>query len=629
MENLGEVIDGLNLFGDENSDSKQLKLEELLLLPELDPAQHAALVHDIDSHLKEGCGEYIQEIGAGDETLTKEEVKRCEKNLELAANENKADISLIHKGKDNKDTAAGYLVRRRFSEDDFIEMRIAVVGNVDAGKSTLLGVLTHGELDNGRGKCRKMIFRHKHEAESGRTSSVAMDILGFDSKGNVTNKPAHDYSLNWVQICSESSKVLTFIDLAGHEKYLKTTVFGFTGHAPHFAMLMIGANMGIVGMTKEHLRLALALNVPVYIVVTKVDMCPPTVLEETMTLLMKILKSPGCRKVPMLVSSEDDVVVCASNFVSERICPIFQVSNVTGQNLDLLRNFLNLLNPRQEPNLDKPCEFQIDDTFNVPGVGTVVSGTVMCGRVGMNDTLLLGPDGHGEFTPVSIKGIHRRRMPTGEARGGQTASLALKKVKRSAIRKGMVLVSPLAEPKAVWEFEAEIRVLHHPTTIGVKYQAMLHCGVVRQTAFIKKMEMENIRTGDKTKAIFRFIKNPEYLHEGVNVVFREGQTKAVGKLIRLIYDEPGGPTSFRSKARMERGERQQKNPNGNHHQRRNRKHRNRDSNKSNNENTNTDNNSNNSNKNNSNSKIENQHNNSGSAAATALIAANSSKTTKD
>jgi len=43
---------------------------------------------------------------------------------------------------------------------------------------------------------------------------------------------------------------LTFIDLAGHEKYLKTTVFGMTGHAPDFAMLMVGSNAGIVGMTK-------------------------------------------------------------------------------------------------------------------------------------------------------------------------------------------------------------------------------------------------------------------------------------------------------------------------------------------------------------------------------------------
>ena len=63
-----------------------------------------------------------------------------------------------------------------------------MVGNVDAGKSTLLGVLTHGELDNGRGYARQKLFRHKHEMESGRTSSVGSDILGFDNEGKVVNK---------------------------------------------------------------------------------------------------------------------------------------------------------------------------------------------------------------------------------------------------------------------------------------------------------------------------------------------------------------------------------------------------------------------------------------------------------
>ena len=63
---------------------------------------------------------------------------------------------------------AQYLVRRRAPERDFTEIRVAVVGNVDAGKSTLLGVLTHGELDNGRGLARMKLFRHKHEMESGR-----------------------------------------------------------------------------------------------------------------------------------------------------------------------------------------------------------------------------------------------------------------------------------------------------------------------------------------------------------------------------------------------------------------------------------------------------------------------------
>ena len=44
--------------------------------------------------------------------------------------------------------------------------------------------------------------------------------------------------------------------------------------------------------------------------------------------------------------------------------------------------------------------------------------------------------------------------------------------KRSQIRKGMVLVDSALNPKSCWEFEGDILVLHHPTTISCKYQAM-------------------------------------------------------------------------------------------------------------------------------------------------------------
>lgn len=66
-------------------------------------------------------------------------------------------------------------------------------------------------------------------------------------------------------------------------------------------------------------------------------------------------------------------------------------------------------------------------------MGTVVSGTCMQGVIRMNDTLLLGPTPLGEFVPVAIRGIHRKRMPVREVRGGQTASFALKKVRRLGI----------------------------------------------------------------------------------------------------------------------------------------------------------------------------------------------------
>lgn len=49
----------------------------------------------------------------------------------------------------------------------------------------MLGVLVKGDLDDGRGRARVSLFRHKHEIDTGRTSSVGMEIMGFDTTGNV------------------------------------------------------------------------------------------------------------------------------------------------------------------------------------------------------------------------------------------------------------------------------------------------------------------------------------------------------------------------------------------------------------------------------------------------------------
>ncbi|KAL3066285.1 hypothetical protein OYC64_016272 [Pagothenia borchgrevinki] len=516
-----------------------LDLSNKLVLVSPTGQQYDSLLRHLREQIDEGCGETIYVVGmgsdGGDYGLDDKDMEASVATVRSLCEQIETDLIFLRERTDAGGKIRDYLIRRRVGEEDFLEVRVAVVGNVDAGKSTLLGVLTHGELDNGRGFARQKLFRHKHEMESGRTSSVGNDILGFDKEGEVVNKPdSHGGGLDWTKICEKSSKVITFIDLAGHEKYLKTTVFGMTGHLPDFCMLMVGSNAGIVGMTKEHLGLALALNVPVFVVVTKIDMCPANILQETLKLLQRLLKSPGCRKIPVLVQNKDDVIVTASNFSSERMCPIFQISNVTGENMELLKMFLNLLSSRTYFNNDEPAEFQIDDTYSVPGVGTVVSGTTLRGMIRLNDTLLLGPDPLGTFIPIAVKSIHRKRMPVKEVRGGQTASFALKKIKRSSIRKGMVMVAPKLMPQATWEFEAEILVLHHPTTISPRYQAMVHCGSIRQTATILTMNRDCLRTGDKATVHFRFIKTPEYLHCDHKLVFREGRTKAVGTITKLL-----------------------------------------------------------------------------------------------
>ena len=104
--------------------------------------------------------------------------------------------------------------------------------------------------------------------ETGRTSSVSQQIMGFTSTGKVTNHKDIDLdrSLSWGEIVKEAAKVVTFFDLAGHEKYLKTTVAGMIGPSPDYCMLMLGANMGVQRMTKEHLGLAVNLALPAFVV---------------------------------------------------------------------------------------------------------------------------------------------------------------------------------------------------------------------------------------------------------------------------------------------------------------------------------------------------------------------------
>lgn len=63
---------------------------------------------------------------------------------------------------------------------------------------------------------------------------------------------------------------------------------------------------------------------------------------------------------------------------------------------------------------------------------------------------------------------------------------------------------------------------------------LVHCGSIRQTASILSMSQDCLRTGDKALVHFRFIKHPEYIKPGQRMVFREGRTKAVGNVVKLI-----------------------------------------------------------------------------------------------
>ena len=104
---------------------------------------------------------------------------------------------------------------------------------------------------------------------------------------------------------------------------MRTTVFGLTCYQPDFAMLVVAGNAGIVETAREHLGYAVALKIPICIVVTKIDVCPAAVVSRTLEQIQRTLKSPGCNKVPLLIRTEDDVVSAATNFKSDRLVFFF------------------------------------------------------------------------------------------------------------------------------------------------------------------------------------------------------------------------------------------------------------------------------------------------------------------
>ena len=75
------------------------------------------------------------------------------------------------------------------------ELIIAVCGPVDAGKSSLIGVLTNGELDDGRGYARNKVLLHNHEIESGRTSSITLNPVKYVTNNDEVELYSHHSNL--------------------------------------------------------------------------------------------------------------------------------------------------------------------------------------------------------------------------------------------------------------------------------------------------------------------------------------------------------------------------------------------------------------------------------------------------
>src|SRR5580765_4624738 len=276
------------------------------------------------------------------------------------------------------------------SHQPFVMRSIVVgtAGHIDHGKSALVRALTGIDPD-----------RLKEEKARG----ITID-LGF----------AHA-TIGEVNVA--------FVDVPGHERFVKNMLAGVGGI--DLVVLVVAADESVMPQTREHFDICRLLIVPAGIVaLTKVDLVDADTLE-----LARM-------EVRELVSG---------SFLEG--APIVPVSSKTGEGLDDFRAALLGASASVAGRaVDAVTRLPIDRVFSMKGFGTVVTGTLVSGRVGVDQELALAPS--ADRVTVKVRGVQVHGQKHPEALAGNRTAVNLSGVDVADVSRGQSIVTPGAFEEA-------------------------------------------------------------------------------------------------------------------------------------------------------------------------------------
>ncbi|MGY9523375.1 selenocysteine-specific translation elongation factor [Citrobacter freundii] len=239
-------------------------------------------------------------------------------------------------------------------------MIIATAGHVDHGKTTLLQAIT----------------------------GVNADRLPEEKKRGMTIDLGYAY---WPQ---PDGRILGFIDVPGHEKFLSNMLAG-VGGIDH-ALLVVACDDGVMAQTREHLQiLQLTGNPQITVALTKADRVDEARIEEVRAEIQATLGNYGFAESVLFVTAASE-----------------------GRGIEELREHLLQLTSREHAR-DHSFRLAIDRAFTVKGAGLVVTGTALSGEVNVGDTLWLT----GVNKPMRVRSLHAQNQATDRAQAGQRIAL--------------------------------------------------------------------------------------------------------------------------------------------------------------------------------------------------------------
>lgn len=534
-------------LNDKNSIPKEAEEGNIEYKRKLIPKDHNRLEHlatQLKWRLDEGHGIAIYALGVENNGEIKgillEELNASLECLKKLAKMSNSTVENIHRIEINKDKyACEVIIKSNYTECEVSNVRVALLGDTGSGKSTLVGVLLHGELDDCNGKARSGLLKHPHEMVTGKTSSIYQEIIGFDSNKHLINFSSCS---SITDIIKSSKMLMTLIDLAGFHRFIKTTINGLFFYNPHLVIINISSDTSLSLTTKEHLYLALLLELDIIIVINKIDLLKNH-YDRIINSISELLENVNSKRVPFISenNNEDEETWKKFKINNSNKIPIIPISCVTGFNLSKLLGILSNINEnayKQLPYQTKlPCcnvKFEIVSYYLSECDTIILCGFLKHGTIAVENQLILGPFVDESFKETTIKTIRKNNHPVLRSSSGHIISIGISvdniNNQLSHIRRGMILTSSNNQPNLYWFFNAELLLLYHPKYIAPNFQAQAHIGSVVQTVTVIKIENEDAVLKPGTKAVVRlkFLLRPEHICNGSMILLRNGRTNAVG-----------------------------------------------------------------------------------------------------
>ena len=335
---------------------------------------------------------------------------------------------------------------------------LGTAGHIDHGKTSLIKAVTGIDTD-----------RLKEEKERGITIE-----LGFAS------------------LDLPSGQHLGIVDVPGHEKFVKNMVAGATGI--DIVVMVIAADEGVMPQTREHLEICNLLGVQFGMVaLTKIDM----VDEEWLELAL------------------DDVREFIQGTFLEK-APIVPVSSVNGQGLP---EFVKTLDELSQQIPDRPpsslFRLPIDRVFTMKGFGTVITGTLISGKVKVGETIMIYPSG----ITSKVRGIQVHNSSVTEAEAGMRTAINFQGLEKTSIQRGEVLAGPKTL-KSTYMVDVSLHFLSsNPKPIRNRTLVRFHTGTSEVLGNLILLDREELSPGENTVAQLR-LNYPVALVKGDRFVIR-------------------------------------------------------------------------------------------------------------